>query len=102
MHTDLIALRTQITNNVAARAAAWDAYNTAAAPILAKIDALIAEYGVRRVPAKLFDPLEAQRNALARARCDVIDALEAEAQATFGFTEWHGMKDGQPPRGWRA
>jgi hypothetical protein len=100
--------RTFLLEQVAAIAAAWGAYNTAAAPFDAEkkvVAAKVAAAKAARAPydglQNAWDHLEAIRNGFAHIRNDAVQAAEDALQARFGAASWDGRDQGHFPRGWR-
>ena len=100
--------RAFLAERVTAIRAAWDAYNTAAAPFEAEIASLhkqIAAARKARQPhqwmVNAVDHLDLMRSDFAATRNRAIEAAEDEIQARFGYADWTSRDRCEFPHGWK-
>ena len=100
--------RAFLAERVTAIRAAWDAYNTAAAPFEAEIASLHKQIAAARKAGQphqwmvnAVDHLDLMRSDFADTRNRTIDAVENEIQARFGRAWWTGRDNCEFPHGWK-
>ena len=100
--------RAFLAERVTAIRAAWDAYNTAAAPFEAEIASLHKQIAAARKAGQphqwmvnAVDHLDLMRSDFAATRNRAIEAAEDEIQARFGYADWTSRDRCEFPHGWK-